>query len=458
MFNDSIAAIATALSTSGISVIRLSGNNVFDIISKIFVPKNPLKDIKKQKSHTIHYGHIIENGKIIDEVLVSIMKEPNTFTKENIVEINCHGGIIVTQKILNIALNNGARLAEPGEFTKRAFLNGRIDLSQAEAVIDIINSKTELALKSSVSQLEGSVATKIKPLRKSLLEIIAHIEASIDYPEYDIEELNSFKLEKSINIIIDELKYLYFTSEYGKILREGLKTVIVGKPNVGKSSFLNYLLKEQKAIVTDIAGTTRDAVEDYINIRGIPIHIIDTAGIRETQDKIEQIGINKTKEYINNADLILFILDSTKSLEKEDYDIFDIINDKKAIILINKSDVNNKINMQEVTNIFKHSVINISVKTGYGMDIFEKKVKDMFFQGDINFNQDVYITNIRHKDALKRTIDSLNNVVNTLEMGLPEDCLAIDLKTAYEALGEIIGDSINEKIVDQIFKQFCLGK
>lgn len=456
MLNDTIVAISTALSTSGIGIIRLSGDKSLDILYKVFKPKNKEKNIKQQKSHTIHYGHIIEEDEVLDEVLVSIMKAPNTFTREDIVEVNCHGGIIVMQKILSIILKGGARLAEPGEFTKRAFLNGRIDLSQAEAVIDIINSKTELSLKSSVNQLEGAIRDKIIPIRKKLLEIIAHIEASIDYPEYDIEELNYDIMLNSINKISSDIKKLIDTADQGKILKEGVKTVIIGKPNVGKSSFMNKLLKEQRAIVTEVPGTTRDTLEEYININGIPINIIDTAGIRDTDDTVEKIGVKKSKDYINKADLTVCILDASNKLNEDDYRILELIKNKKSIILLNKIDLDIVVNCEDIK--INKPIIKISTQENIGIDKFEKIIKEMYFQGNINFSDQVYITNVRHKNALISSVKSLENVADTIKMCLPEDCIAIDLKNAYESLGEIIGDTLGENIIDQIFNQFCLGK
>jgi tRNA modification GTPase len=458
MINDTIAAIATSLSTSGIGIIRISGDDSFQIVHKIFKPHHENKKLEQQKSHTIHYGHIIYKGEMVDEVLVSIMKAPHTFTREDIVEINCHGGIVVMQKILGIVLSQGARLAEPGEFTKRAFLNGRIDLSQAEAVIDLINAKTDLSLKSSVSQLEGSLTHRIKPIRRDLLEIIAHIEASIDYPEYDIEELNSDYLIHKIRKIKDAFYKLYETAEHGKILREGVKTAIIGKPNVGKSSLMNALLKEERAIVTEVPGTTRDTLEEFINIGGIPLKIIDTAGIRETNDLVEKIGVEKSKAYLKDADLIILMLDVSQSLDLKDREILESIRDKKAIIVLNKIDLDESLELEDIKKISNWPIIKVSIKNRSGLDHFEEIIRNLYFQGNINFNDQVYVTNVRHKNALERAINSLDAVIETIHMGLPEDCLAIDLKNAYEASGEIIGDALGENIIDQIFSQFCLGK
>ncbi|TCT12246.1 tRNA modification GTPase [Natranaerovirga pectinivora] len=458
MLNDTITAIATSLSPSGIGIIRISGDDALNIIKEIFRPINNDKDINEVKSHTIHYGHIVEDNNVIDEVLVSIMKGPNTFTRENVVEINCHGGIIVMQKILKLTLKQGARIAEPGEFTKRAFLNGRIDLSQAEAVIDIINSKTDLALRSSVSQLEGSIREKIIPIRTELLEIIAHIEASIDYPEYDIDELSFNHLKQNMEQIIKRIRALLDTADYGKILRDGVKTVIVGKPNVGKSSLMNTLLKEERAIVTDIPGTTRDTLEELVNINGIPLKIIDTAGIRDTEDIVEKIGVEKSKKYIDQSDLIIFVIDISRELDEEDYKIIELIKDRKTVVLLNKSDLSTKIDVNELKEKIKKPLISISIKTKEGIVEFEEILKNMFFNGDIDFSNDTYITNVRHKDALEKSIKSLNNVIETINLGLPEDCISIDLQNGYESLGLIIGESMDESIIDQIFSQFCLGK
>ncbi|TCK86787.1 tRNA modification GTPase [Natranaerovirga hydrolytica] len=458
MLNDTIAAIATPIATSGIGIVRISGEDAFQIISNIFKSHKEKKSIVKQKSHTIHYGFIREKENVVDEVLVSIMKAPNTFTRENVVEINCHGGIVVMKKILNIVLDNGARLAEPGEFTKRAFLNGRIDLSQAEAVIDLINAKTDLSLKSSVNQLEGSIKNKIEPLRHKVLEIIAHLEASIDYPEYDIDEMEDDKLKEDLNVMIKALINLLNTADYGKILREGLKTIIIGKPNVGKSSLMNVLLREERAIVTDIPGTTRDTLEEFVNINGIPLNIIDTAGIRDTNDIIEKMGVEKSRNYIEQGDLIILVLDGSKDIDEEDKKIIDLVKNKETIVLINKSDLDLKLDVVALKAYINKPIINISAKKHEGIDAIEKAINELFFKGQIDFNDDIYITNIRHKNALSESIKSLEKAIESINMNMPEDCIVIDLKSGYEKLGEIVGDAMNDDIIDQIFSQFCLGK
>ncbi|WP_304941806.1 tRNA uridine-5-carboxymethylaminomethyl(34) synthesis GTPase MnmE [Vallitalea guaymasensis] len=460
MVNNTIAAISTSLSASGIGIIRISGEDAIIIADKLFVSKKNKKLIE-QKTHTIHYGNIIdpESNEIIDEVLVSVMKEPNTYTKENIIEINCHGGVIVMQKILHLVLSNGARLAEPGEFTKRAFLNGRMDLSSAEAVIDIINAKTELSLESSVNQLKGNIYREIKNIRSKLIELIAHIEASIDYPEYDYEELGEDMVLNNLDGIKEKVYKLLNSADDGKIIREGIKTVIVGKPNVGKSSLMNALLNEDRAIVTDVAGTTRDVLEEYMNIKGIPLRIIDTAGIRETEDIVEKIGVNKSEELVQEADLVILMLDASSDLTEEDRYIFNLIKNKKTIVLLNKIDLPVRITEEFVNEEVKNTkIISTSLKDNKGLDDIEKAIKDMFLIGDINFNDNLYITNIRHKVSLENAIDSLNSVKESIEMGMPEDCWSIDLKNSYDYLGEITGDSVSDDIIHQIFSQFCLGK
>ncbi|GMQ58602.1 tRNA uridine-5-carboxymethylaminomethyl(34) synthesis GTPase MnmE [Vallitalea sediminicola] len=460
MVNNTIAAISTSLSASGIGIIRISGEDAIIIADKLFVSKKN-KRLIKEKTHTIHYGNIIDpnSDEIIDEVLVSVMKEPNTYTKEDIIEINCHGGVIVMQKILHIVLSNGARLAEPGEFTKRAFLNGRMDLSSAEAVIDIINAKTNLSLESSVNQLKGNIYREITTLRSKLLELIAHIEASIDYPEYDYEELSEDKVLNNLDVINEKVSKLLNSADDGKIIREGIKTVIVGKPNVGKSSLMNALLNEDRAIVTDVAGTTRDVLEEYMNIKGIPLRIIDTAGIRKTEDIVEKIGVNKSEELVEEADLIVMMLDASSDLTEEDRYIFNLIKDKKTIILLNKIDLLVKITEEFIIKEVKNAcIIPTSLKNKKGLDDLQKAIKDMFLIGDINFNDNLYITNIRHKVSIENAIESLKAVKESIKIGMPEDCWSIDLKNSYDYLGEITGDSVSDDIIHQIFSQFCLGK
>lgn len=458
--NYTIAAISTPLGAGGIGIVRMSGEDSFTIANKIFEGKNK-KDVKDYKSHTIHYGKIVDpkTQEVIDEVLLSILKGPHTYTKENMIEINCHGGLIVVQKILQLVLREGAQLAEPGEFTKRAFLNGRIDLSQAEAVIDVINAQTELALQSSVSQLGGGLSEKVKVFRQELLEMIAHIEASIDYPEHDMEELTYEMIQTNTEQLLEKVNDFIQTADTGRMIKEGIQTVIIGKPNVGKSSLLNALLREQRAIVTNIPGTTRDILEEYVNIQGVPLKIVDTAGIRQTEDVVEQIGVEKSKGSIPQADLILVMMDASTPWAEEDHDIFELIQGKQVLVLINKIDLPRQLDIDLVTEYVPlDSILEISIKEKIGLDLLEKTLKEMFFKGEIKMNETIFITNVRHKDALVKSKESLETVLETIELGLPEDCLSIDLQSAYEYLGEITGETVGESLIDQIFSQFCLGK
>lgn len=455
---DTIAAIATVLGEGGISIIRVSGTKSLKIVSNIFRGKNG-KSLSDIKPYTMRYGFIIEEetGDILDEVLVSFMKAPRSFTAEDTVEINCHGGVIATKKILEEVIKNGARLAEPGEFTKRAFLNGRIDLSQAEAVIDIIRAKTELSMKSAVQQSGGKVSKEINTVRGKLLEIIAHIEATVDYPEDDLEEMTADKVSHQLNNILDEINKILITADEGKIIREGLNTVIVGKPNVGKSSLLNSLLMEQRAIVTDVPGTTRDIIEEYISIEGIPIKIVDTAGIRETKDLVERIGVEKSKEKINEADLIILMLDLSRELDEEDKEIIDNLKDKKYIILLNKSDLSGKINKDQLKELNSQYIIYTSVKTGEGLDKLKECIKNLFFKGEVKSNE-VIITNARHKEALIRAREHCIEGLDALKNTAAIDLASIDIRNAWSSLGEITGETLEEDIIDKIFSEFCLGK
>jgi len=454
---DTIGAISTSIGEGGIAIVRISGDKAKDVVEKIFQAKNG-QSIKDMKSYTMKYGYIIdENNNHIDEVIVSFMKGPRSFTAEDTIEINCHGGVVATNKVLEQIIKQGVRLAEPGEFTKRAFLNGRIDLSQAEAVIDIINAKTDLSMKSALMQSEGLISKEIRGLREKLLSTIAHIEATVDYPEDDLEEVTSEMAIRDLDIIRKEIKGFIETAEEGKILREGLSTVIVGKPNVGKSSLLNALTKENRAIVTDIPGTTRDVIEEYINISGIPIKIIDTAGIRETDDVGEKIGVERSRAKINDADLIILILDSSNELTEEDKEIINHISNKKYMILLNKSDLNSKITQKDLENINCTNIYNISAKTGEGIDEVRTAIKDMFFKGEISTNN-VIITNTRHKEALLRAYECIESAINTLNYTFAIDLASIDIRNAWTFLGEITGDSLEENIIDKIFKDFCLGK
>ena len=471
MKKDTIAAIATAMSNSGIGIVRISGEESFDIIQKIYRGKTD-KNLRAQKSHTIHYGYIVDGEEMIDEVLVMLMKGPHSFTGEDTVEIDCHGGVYVVKKILETVIKYGARPAEPGEFTKRAFLNGRMDLSQAEAVIDIIHSQNEYALKSSVSQLKGSVHKKIAEIRKEILYHTAFIETALDDPEHISVDGYSDTLRSSAEEIIQELERLIHSADDGRVIKEGIKTVIVGKPNAGKSSLLNVLIGENRAIVTDIAGTTRDVLEEHINLQGISLNIMDTAGIRDTEDVVERIGVDRAKEYAEKADLILFVIDSSSPLDENDHEILKMIQGKQAIILLNKSDLDMIVTKNMIQTLYIESnpakteseemqkipVIEVSAKKNHGIDEFEQVLKDMFFAGNLSFNDEIYITNIRHKTALKDAYHALSRVNDSIDAGMPEDFYSIDLLDAYEALGSITGETIGEDLVNEIFSKFCMGK
>lgn len=460
MNTDTIAAIATAMSNSGIGIIRVSGNESIEIVDHIFKNSKKENSLKRYKSHTIHYGFIYDEDKILDEVMVSVFKSPHSFTTEDTVEINCHGGILVLQKILELLIKNGARLAEPGEFTKRAFLNGRIDLSEAEAVMDVISSQNEMALQSSVKQLQGSVSDKVKELRSEIIYEIAFIESALDDPEHISLDGFTERLENKIEFLSSSVDKLLSTAENGKMIREGIRTVIVGKPNAGKSSLLNLLAGEEKAIVTEIAGTTRDIIEENINLKGIHLHIIDTAGIRKSDDIVEQIGVEKAKKYTADADLVIFVLDSSVPLDQNDYDIMEMIREKKCIILFNKTDMESLVSFDDLKDKTddSHIMIKISAKENTGIDDFEKAVEKMFFQGKIRENDEVMITNMRHKEALLEVKESLLQVKKSLDAGMPEDFYSIDLMSAYQSLGRIIGEETSEDLVNEIFSKFCMGK
>ena len=455
---DTIAAIATNLGESGVSIIRVSGDKALSIVSSIFTGKNDRK-LDDIRTYSMRYGFIIDKDtkEKLDEVIVSYMKGPRSFTAEDVVEINCHGGVVVTKRILEEVVAAGARFASPGEFTKRAFLNGRIDLSQAEAVIDLINAKTELSAKSALEQSEGKLSREIDKIRNKLLEIIASIEATVDYPEDDLEEVTSEKGKESVSKLVDEIDSLLAHADEGKILREGLNTVIVGKPNVGKSSLLNALLMETRAIVTDVPGTTRDVIEEYMSIDGIPIKIIDTAGIRDTDDVVEKIGVEKSREKINNSDLTVLVLDNSRGLDDEDKEIINFIKDKKYIVLLNKMDLESKIDKEALKELNSKYIIEISAKTGSGLDKFKEVIKELFFSGKVA-SKDVMITNTRHKEALIRARESLEASKNALDNTFAIDLASIDLRNAWKSLGEINGDTVEEDIIDKIFSKFCLGK
>ena len=457
MKTDTIAAIATAMSNSGIGVVRLSGSEAVSIVDKIFVmPKR--KQLIDMPTHTIHYGHIQDGEEIIDEVMVLLMKEPKSYTREDTVEIDCHGGVYVVKRVLETVLKYGARPAEPGEFTKRAFLNGRIDLSQAESVIDIIHSKNEFALKSSLSQLSGVVSNKIKEIRGMILHEIAFIETALDDPEHISIDGYGETLSVIVEDAIKRVESLLKNSDNGKLLKEGISTVIVGKPNAGKSSLMNTLVGEERAIVTDIAGTTRDVLEEQINLNGILLNVIDTAGIRETEDVVEKIGVDKAKKYLNQADLIIYVVDSSTALDENDFEIMELLKDRQAIILLNKSDLEPLITSDEIRKYVDKRMISISAKEQKGIEELEDAIKELFFAGEVSFNDEVYITNIRHKNSLQEALSSLKLVLQSIADEMPEDFYSIDLMNAYEELGVIIGEVVEDDLVNEIFSKFCTGK
>lgn len=453
-----IAAISTAMSASGIGIIRISGPEATDVASRIYRSKGGKKNIKNVDSHTIHYGYIYDQNELIDEVLVMVMKAPRTFTGEDTVEIDCHGGVFAMKRVLETVLKNGAHIAEPGEFTKRAFLNGRLDLSQAEAVMDVIQAKNEYALKSSMEQLKGSVHRAIKEIRSELIYHIAYIESALDDPEHISLDGYAENLLETVRKEKKEISYLLERAEDGKILQEGIKTVILGKPNAGKSSLLNLLVGENKAIVTDVAGTTRDILEEYINLHGITLKMTDTAGIRETEDIVEKIGVGKAREMAKEADLILYVVDSSTEMDENDEEIIAMLADKKAIVLYNKTDLEPVTDIQELKKRISHKVIPVSARNQTGIRELEDTIKEMFFTGDISFNDEVYITNARHKEALEEAGKSLELVEESIQAGMPEDFFSIDLMNAYESLGKILGESVGEDLVNEIFSKFCMGK
>ena len=453
-----IAAISTAMSASGIGIVRISGEDAFKVIGRIYRSKKGKKKIEEAPTHTIHYGFICDGDEIVDEVLVMIMRAPRTFTGEDTVEIDCHGGVYAMNKVLETVLKNGARIAQPGEFTKRAFLNGRIDLSQAEAVMDVIQAKNEYALKSSVEQLRGSVMRVIKEIREQLLYEIAYIESALDDPEHISLEGYPQKLKEFVEKEAERVGHLVDTASDGKMIQEGIKTVILGKPNAGKSSLLNLLVGENRAIVTDIAGTTRDILEEYINLHGITLKMVDTAGIRKTKDVVEKIGVGRAKETAKDADLILYVVDSSIPLDENDEEIIAMLAEKKAIVLYNKTDLTSVVDIETLKEKTGHKVIPVSAVEETGLSQLEEEIKAMFFKGDISFNDEVYITNARHKEALIDAKNSLDLVKESIEMGMPEDFFSIDLMSAYESLGKIIGESVGEDLVNEIFSKFCMGK
>lgn len=483
MKTDTIAAIATAFSEAGIGIIRISGEDAFTIADKIFLSKKDFDRwnedkvnfcktffLGSAKNYTLHYGYIVDGESVVDEVLVSVMRAPKSYTAENVAEINCHGGILILEKVMELLLKNGARVAEPGEFTKRAFLNGRMDLSEAEAVMDLIHSKNEFALQASVGQLKGSVSSIIKELRSKIIYEIAFIESALDDPENYSTDGYGEKLSGILEGIEEKIKNLIDHADDGRILKEGIQTVILGKPNAGKSSFLNGLLGEEKAIVTEIAGTTRDALEEDIKLDGISLHIIDTAGIRQTEDKVEKIGVEKARNYAREADLIVYIVDSSVDLDESDEEILDILRDKRFIVLLNKSDLDVAVTEKNIADKLKvlfcnsvegekkYDILKVSALKHQGIDLFEEAVKKMFFKGDISFNNEVVITSMRHKEALLEAQKSIGMVKQSIEAGMPEDFYSIDLMNAYAALGRIVGEEVGDDLVNEVFEKFCMGK
>lgn len=453
-----IAAVSTAMAPAGIGIVRISGNDAFEVADRVFRAKKEGKKLSAVKSHTIHYGWITEGEEVIDEVLVMVMKGPKTYTGENTVEIDCHGGVLAVKKVLEAVLNAGARAADPGEFTKRAFLNGRMDLTQAEAVMDVISAKSAYALKSSESQLRGTVKKAIRAIREKLIYEIAFIESALDDPEHISLDGYPERLAVVVAEQKKQVEKLLASADEGKMIQEGIKTVILGKPNAGKSSLLNLLAGEEKAIVTDIAGTTRDVLEENLVLKGISLRILDTAGIRKTADTVEKIGVDRALEHAKDADLILYVVDVSVPLDENDAKIMEILKGRKAIVLLNKSDLTAVIEKEEMEQKTGAPVISISAREETGMEELEEQMKKMFFQGEISFNDEVYITNARHKQALLEAKKSLELTAGSIEMGMPEDFFSIDLMNAYEELGSIIGEAVGEDLVNEIFSKFCTGK
>lgn len=458
---DTIAAISTPMGEGAIAIIRLSGPDAVQIADRMYKgPKE--KKLVSVDSHTIHYGHIVDSSteQVIEEVMVSVLRAPKTFTREDVIEINCHGGIVTVNKVLQLALKEGARLAEPGEFTKRAFLNGRIDLSQAEAVMDLIRAKTDRAMNVAITQMEGRLSGLIKRLRGEILETLAHVEVNIDYPEYDdVEEMTHRVLVEKATSVKKEIESLLTTSQQGKILREGLSTVIIGRPNVGKSSLLNSLVQETKAIVTDIPGTTRDVIEEYVNVRGVPLRLVDTAGIRETEDIVERIGVERSRQVLKEADLILLVLNYSEELSEEDIKLFEAVSGMDIIVIVNKTDLEPKLDVEKVKELAKdRPVVTTSLLQEKGIDELEMAIQSLFFTGSIESGDLTYVSNTRHIALLQEAKQSIEDALEGIEMDLPIDIVQIDLTRCWEQLGEIIGDAVHESLIDQLFSQFCLGK
>ena len=458
MNQDTIAAIATAMSSAGIGIIRISGPEAFSIAEKVFRPKKEGKKLSQEPAYTIHYGTIWDGEEMLDEVLVLLMRGPHSYTAEDTVEIDCHGGVLVIRRILEAVIGQGARPAEPGEFTKRAFLNGRLDLSQAEAVMDLIEAKNEMALKSSVSQLRGSVQRKIREIRDVILYEMAFIESALDDPEHISLDGYPERLEEIVQKLLEEVKKLLLSSDNGRILKEGIKTVIVGKPNAGKSSLLNALVGEERAIVTEIAGTTRDVLEEHIQLNGVHLNILDTAGIRTTEDIVEKIGVTKAMEHMEDADLILYVVDASVPLTGEDETIIQRLSGKKAVVLLNKTDLQMVVSKEEMQQRLQQPVILISAKEEQGIEELEAAVGNLFFQGQLSFNDEIYITNLRQKTNLEEAKGSLQMVLESITNQMPEDFFSIDLMNAYVALGSILGEEVEEDLVNEIFGKFCMGK
>ena len=455
MNTNTIAAIATGMTNSGIGIVRISGENALEVIDRIYRGKHKLSP---QESHTIHYGHIYDEEQLVDEVLVSIMRAPKTYTGEDTVEINCHGGMLVVQKVLETVLKNGAQMAEPGEFSKRAFLNGKMDLSKAEAVMDLIHAKSEYAYKNSLNQLSGGLKKKIKECREKVLYEIAFIESALDDPEHISLEGYNEKLIQITRQLQEEIASMLASFENGKIMKEGIKTVIVGKPNAGKSSLLNMLLGEERAIVTDIEGTTRDVLEESVNLGGIKLLLMDTAGIRKTKDTVEKIGVERARTYAKEADFVLYVVDGTKPLDENDLEICEILKEKKSLCLLNKMDLQMVIDEAELKKHTQGEVLSISAKEGIGMDTLAKKIKEYFFKKEIDFNDDIYITNVRHKNLLEQAYESMKLVEQSIQDQMPEDFYSIDLMSAYTSLGYILGEEVEDDLVEEIFSKFCMGK
>lgn len=453
---DTIVAISTAVANSGISIIRISGEDAFHIAGSLM--KLSESEVEKIKTHTIRYGHIYNDEEVIDEVLVSFMKAPKTYTRENVVEINCHGGAFITKKVLETVINKGARLAEPGEFTKRAFLSGRIDLTQAEAVMDIIKADSEYAIKLASRRLSGGIGDKLKPIKDEILSDMAYIEAALDDPEHITLDGKSEEFKKHVLKNIDTLTTILENAKNGKIIKEGIKTVIVGKPNVGKSSFLNYISGEEVAIVTDIPGTTRDAIFQSVSLGDISLNIVDTAGIRETDNEIEKIGIERAKEHLNGADLVLMIIDMSRPLSEEDRKLLEIIKSKKSILLLNKTDLEKALNDEEYATFSNFNTVEISAKKKVGIEKLTELIKKMFFNGELDFNNEVYLSNLRQEGAIRKAVESLRLVLDSINSGVSEDFYTIDLMNAYNAIGEVTGDTTSEDLANKIFSDFCMGK